>query len=313
MRKFVNILLLLFNLFLVFSLFSCKDDVSEGEYITFKDSLGKTVALDERPTRVAVLFSSFADMWLTAGGEIAITVGESVERGFASEEVLLVDTGAGKHISLELLISYKPDFVIYSADIDGQLEVAKTIEAAGISAAGFRVNDFSDYLSVFDIMTDITGNKQAYADYGIDIEKKIASLISTIEGKEEKKILFIRASTSEKSTKAKVASQHFVASMLKELGSYNIAEEAPILLDGLSIEAVIEQNPDIIFISAMGDEGAVREYMDSVLKSTAWQSLDAVKNGRYYYLSKDIFQFKPNARWYEAYHTLAEILYGKEF
>ena len=43
-----------------------------------------------------MLFSSFADVWETAGGRVDITVGESVERGFAPEDVLLVDDGAGK-------------------------------------------------------------------------------------------------------------------------------------------------------------------------------------------------------------------------
>ena len=40
-----------------------------------------------------------------------------------------------------------------------------------------------------------------------------------------------------------------------------------------------------------------------------WQSLDAVKNGRVYYLEKTLFHNKPNSRFAEAYQKLAEILY----
>ena len=88
-----------------------------AEAISFTDSLGETVELPKRPENVAVLFSSFAEMWTLAGGEVAVTVGETIERGFAPADAALVDEGAGKSINLELLISLKPDFVICSADI----------------------------------------------------------------------------------------------------------------------------------------------------------------------------------------------------
>ena len=306
MRKIFDLII---TLSISLSLVSCVGDERDGEYITFTDSLGNNVALDEKPTRVAVLFSSFADMWILSGGEVSITVGESVERGFATPDVLLVDTGAGKHISTELLLSYEPDFVIYSADISAQLDAARILRDAGIAAAGFKVDNFRDYISALDIMTDITGNKDAYREYGVKIGEQISSLLTLAEEKNAKKILFVRASTSAKSTKAKRAEDHFVAAMLEELGSVNIADTAEILLDGLSIEHILVENPDIIFISTMGDESAVRAYFDSVLQSEVWGELDAVKQNRYYYLPKDLSQYKPNSDWYEAYLLLWEILY----
>ena len=67
-------------------------------------------------------------------------------------------------------------------------------------------------------------------------------------------------------------------------------------------------NPDFIFISTMGKEEAAIAYMDSLFSDSAWQELDAVKNGKYAYLPKELFQYKPNARWYEAYEYLADLL-----
>ena len=59
----------------------------------------------------------------------------------------------------------------------------------------------------------------------------------------------------------------------------------------------------------MGDEAAVRAYFDSVLDGDTWQELRAVREGSYYYLSKEFSQYKPNAEWYSAYLELWEILY----
>ena len=305
LRKISLLLILALSLSM---LFSC-EKIDTGESVSFVDSLGNAVALDGAPERVAVLTSSLADMWLLSGGEVSISVGESVEREILPDDTLLVDTGAGKRVSAELLVSYKPDFVIGSADIDSQRDVAKTLRAAGIPCALFRVDSFSDYLSVLDILTDITEDKGAYQLFGADIKEKIDALLLSIPDS-EKDILFIRAATSAKSTKAKSADQHFVAEMLSELGAHNIADDAPILLDGLNMESIIAADPDIIFVSAMGDEAAVREYMDGFFEESAWSTVSAVKNGECHYLPKEYSQFKPNAEWYEAYLMLWEILYA---
>ena len=301
------LLLLLCACFCLSPLASCAPVTGEG-YLTFKDSTGATVTLPEKPRRVAVLFSSFAEMWTLAGGEVAVSVGESVERGFCKKGTPLVDAGAGKTVNVELLVAQEADFVIGSADIPAQVEAARTLRELGIPCALFRVESFEDYLRVFKIMTDVTENADAYETYGEAVKREVAQ-IRALAPTGGKKILFIRAGSSARATKAKTSDGHFAAAMLEELGCQNIADKAPILLDGLSMEAILRENPDYIFITTMGDEERSRAYMDSLLQSEVWQSLDAVKNGAYRYLPKELFQFKPNARWDAAYRYLWEILY----
>lgn len=302
---------------LLLSLCACSDtkpqNSEKAPYYTFTDALGTTVTLTHKPQRVAVLFSSFADLWQTAGGKIAVTVGESVERGFADASSVLVDDGAGKNINTELLLAAQPDFVICSADIEAQVNTAALMQKAGISAACLRVETFDDYLAALRICTDITGDADAYRKHGEAVKARIDALFAALDKKQtEKRILFIRAGSGASATKAKTADEHFAAAMLRELGTYNIAENAPVLLDGLSIEEVLREDPDFIFISPMGSEKAARAHMDAVFAQSAWQSLTAVQNGCYVYLPKDLFQFKPNARWAEAYEYLIKTLYEKE-
>jgi len=281
-----------------------------GSY-QFTDDTGRTVVLEKKPEKVAVLFSSFADVWKLAGGEVSVTVGESVERGFADKNAVLVDEGAGKTINTELLVDAQPDFVICSADIAAQAEAAELLNNADIPAACFHVDTFPEYLNMLKICTDITGNEEAYQKNGAEVKARIDKMLDELSGKPDKKdILFIRAGSGVSSTKAKTAEDHFAAAMLKEIGARNIAENAPVLLDGLSIEEIIDADPDYIFISTMGSESAAKEYMNAVLEEPAWQSLSAVKNGDYVYLPKDLFQFKPNAKWDKAYQYLIDLAYG---
>jgi len=302
--------LLAFLLCLSF-LTGCADTAPPAKGYTFTDDTGTVVTLPEAPKTVAVLTSSLADLWITAGGKVDITVGETVERGFVGTDVILVDDGAGKTVNLELLIASEPDLVIYASDLSGQAACADTLLSAGIPAAGFSVESFRDYLAVLKIATDILGTPENYARYGLDVEAEIRELVALAQAQPQPDILFVRAGSSAKYTKAKTADNHFVCRMLKELGTYNIAEKAPVLLDGLSTEEILLSDPQFIFFTTMGDEAAGKAYMDSLLTDPVWQTLSAVKSGNVHPLPKDLFQYKPNARWAEAYRLLIRLLYGE--
>ena len=305
MKRFLILLLC------VFLLTGCAAPTAAGEGYTFTDDTGAEVTVPEKPETVAVLLSSLADLWITAGGSVDITVGESVERGFVPETVILVDEGAGKTINLEALIAAEPDFVFYSSDLAGQLECADTLRAAGIPAAGFAVETFDDYLRVLKICTDILDTPERYEQYGIALKAQIDSMLVAARAQEVRPdILFVRAGSSAKYTKAKTAENHFVCGMLRDLGTFNIAEKAPVLLDGLSTEEILLSDPDFILFTTMGDESAGTAYMESLVSDPVWQTLSAVKHGRVHQLPKALFQYKPNARWGEAYAYLIELLYG---
>ena len=279
--------------------------------ISFADDTGREVTVPEKPERVAVLTSSLADLWLTAGGSVAITVGETVERGFADADVILVDDGAGKTVNIEALVAAEPDFVLYSSELAGQLECADTLRAAGIPAAGFAVETFEAYLDLLKLCTEILNTPENYEIYGLQLKNKVDSLLETAKNQTcQPEVLFVRAGSSAKYTKAKTAANHFVCIMLQELGTVNIAEKAPVLLDGLSIEEILLADPDAILFTTMGDEGAGAAYMKSLVADPVWQNLTAVREGKVYQLPKELFQYKPNSRWDEAYAYLIELLYG---
>lgn len=313
---------LLCLLLLVFPLSACGQSTpiqpstteSDWSYI-FTDSSGAEVTLTRKPATVAVLFSSYAEIWTLAGGTVSVTVGESIDRGFVARDTPLVDSGAGKTIDLELLLAAQPDFIIGSADLEAQADACRIMSEAGIPAALFQVDTFEDYLSMLKICTDITGNEAAYAEHGTVVADEIARITSSVERhlsenpNEKRDFLLIRAGSQYSATKAKRAPDNFVCVMLDELGGHNIADEATLLLDGLSLEEILLQDPEHIFLTTMGSEDAAKAYIEDLFRQDGWSSLDAVKTGRYTFLPKELFHYKPNARWADAYACLAELLY----
>ena len=287
-----------------------------GEYYSFTDSEGRNVSLDSAPVRVAVLFSSYAEIWQIAGGEIAVTVGDTVERGFADADCVLVDSGAG-HTTLdtELLIASAPDLVIGTADYPVQVEACELLSEMGIPTALLRVETFEDYLTVLKIFTDILGTEDKYLEYGSAVAERIDGYLAAVSAHLEsspceESMLFIRAGSSSRSTKAKRAEDHFACAMLEELGLYNIADSAPVLLDGLSVEEIVTADPERIFVSMMGEnEKAVMANVEGILQKDGYSTLGAVVGGRVEFLPKSLFHYKPNHRWAEAYLYLIEIIY----
>ena len=98
--------------------------------------------------------------------------------------------------------------------------------------------------------------------------------------------------------------------MLADLGCINIADSDATLLENLSIERILEADPNFIFVVQQGDNAeGTREYVRSFLQEhPAWAQLTAAKNDNVHFMEKRLFGLKPNHRWAEAYTIVEEIL-----
>ncbi|MBQ4054688.1 MAG: ABC transporter substrate-binding protein [Clostridia bacterium] len=268
-------------------------------------------ANQDSPLRVAALSGSLADMWLLAGGEIAAATDDAFEDLGLSQTV--VNVGSLKNPNVELLISAEIDLVIMNSAIEGQRAIAETLEKSGMDVRLYDIESFWDYLWVLEELCDITNNSEAYQKYGLDLKKKIETIIDSrlLSSANPPRVLLIRAFSS--GAKAKNSQNNMTGMMLAELGCVNIADSEGSLLENLSMEVVVEEDPEYIFVTTMGSSSEALAALSQNIKSNpAWKSLTAVKEGRYYELDPELFHEKPNERWAESYARLAQILYGYE-
>ena len=284
---------------------------SESTQITFVDDLGRTVTVN-RPQRVATLISSFADIWYLAGGVNQIVATTNATWTYLDlplrEDV--VNLGATKELNVEALIACEPDLVLASAGTDRNVELEESFEKMGLNVAYFSVNNFTDYLRVLKICTEITGNESNYETYGSAVEKQINAVLDRVDGSKPK-VLYVRATGS--SCKVKNSQDSVLGEMLLDMDCINIADVEDSLLEQLSMEVILEENPDYIFVilQSSNPEDAKAILENTLLNNPMWTSLTAVKEGKYYVLDSNLYNLKPNARWGEAYEQLADILYPK--
>jgi len=282
------------------------------ETVAFTDDLGREISVAP-PTRVAALIGSFADVWCLAGGrDTLVATASDAWTSFDLElDSGVADLGAVKEPNLEALLAARPDLVIGSVSTAADLELEPTLAQAGIPAAYFDVDGFEDYLRMLEICTRLTGRPENYTLYGENVAGRVDAAIARQDGSSPR-VLCMRATGS--SCKVKGSEGTVLGEMLAALGCVNIADSDASLLEELSLEAIIAADPDYIFVALQGSDPAkaMATLEEALLSNPAWESLGAVKAGRFYTMEQALYNLKPNARWGEAYEKLADILYPQD-
>ena len=301
---------------LLFLLFSCsRGNANEAnDKIPYTDSLGRELYLEKNPTRVAALIGSFADIWTLAGGELCAAPEDAWE-DFGLTLPDAVNIGGAHSPSIELLLASDPTLVLASSSTASNVEMREILGAAGIDIIYFDIDNFEGYLSMLDICTDLTGRKDLYEKYGLELLSEIQSVKGDYKNADipesERTVLLLRASAGK--VKAKGSSGTILGEMLSDMGCINIADSDRTLLENLSAEAIIAANPYHIFAVTMGnDTEAAKAALENMIKENpVLGELDAIKENRLHVMDKSLFNLKPNSRWAEAYRVLYETLTEK--
>lgn len=285
-------------------------EATDGTTLTFTDDLDREVTVPVQPQRVAVLLGSYADVWCLAGGQDTLVA--AADDAWTDFDLNLGDEvanlGSLMEPNLEELIAAQPDLVIASSNTTSNVELLPSLEDLGVPVIYFGVNSFNDYLEMLDVCTQITGQTQNYQTYGLDVQAQVEKAKEQDDGSAPTVLLLRSASTS---CKVKNSKGTVLGEILADLGAVNIADSDTSLLEDLSMERIIADDPDYIFVVFQGsDQDAAQKTLDAALTSNpAWDTLSAVQNGNFYLMEKELYHLKPNARWGEAYQKVADILY----
>ena len=162
----------------------------------------------------------------------------------------------------------------------------------------FGVTVFADYLRMLRACCDLTGREDLYKLNGTAVEGRIQKIVADcaqLKGEEGPTALLIITYSGGIRVQAETTQS---GAILADLGARNLAAMNRSLLKDISMESVLEMDPDFIFVVAMGDD--------------AWAALTAVNEGRCIMLDPAISLYKPLNEWDGAYAAFANYLYGYE-
>jgi iron complex transport system substrate-binding protein len=204
-----------------------------------------------------------------------------------------------------------------------QLDLRDALVASNIPVAHFTVTTFTDYERVFDIFCQITGRSDLYQQNCADVAAKIVALRSEVPAGAAGANANAAGTTAVAAPRVLVMATYSggtrvqdsstqTGAIFHDLGAANLADENPSLLRDFSLEAIIEMDPDFIFVIPMGNDAtaATKNLEEATAANPAWATLGAVQNGRYITLDPEHFLYKPNNKWAESYQIIFDHLYS---
>lgn len=302
------------------------DEVTVSEdSVTFKDATstdGSTVTVKKNPGKVVNLYASFTTLWYEAGGSVIGCIGgatsqalyeEYIGRDITSDEGMTVvaTSSSGKKWDTEKIVALNPELIICSTAMSGYSTIEKPAKAAGIPVIAVSYDDFSDYLKWFKVFCNLSGHADLWDSVAMKALDDVVEVLCEIPDENAPRVfsMFANASKLEANTSATV-----VGGMVTAMKAVNIVDDWQNTEGSerltINLETVFAANPDIIIVQChAGTDAAKAQVEETYGSNPVWQSLNAVKNGKVFYLEKSLFHNKPNSRFAEAYQKLAEILY----
>lgn len=293
-------------------------DDAEEEYgikifedrVSFMDGREEEISLKKNAERVVVIYNSFLEIWMSNGGSVVgiiePSVGQDPIEGI--EDAQLV--GKLGSISAEKVLDLEPDLVILISSQTGQMELVPILEENSIPLIAMEYYGKDDYFKLARLFSALTEREDLFEKNVLEVEARLEEIIEKAPKEEDLKVLLMMASAKSVSARDSTST---VGEMLADLNTINIADHSGDMLNNtnFSIEKIIEEDPDFIFVQTTGSDmdSVMDRLKEDVEDNPAWSSLTAVKNERYIILPKDLYMFKPNHKYDQAYLGLAEILY----
>ena len=295
----------------VFTLTSCSapiaDEGARASYASINDDNGRTVLFDKKPERIVVTSASFLEPLYAVGGEVVGRPESKTKVPAAAKDVPRI--GRVYQIDAEKILALKPDLVILNKGMNEKL--VDTLAANYIKTLVLDMKSYEDVKREIGIFAALTGD----AAKGEAIVQKMDADIAAVRASipQEKKRVAIIHSTGQGLSVQLDGS--IAGSIAKMLGWENTAAGMPALDKNpdaapYSMETLVAQNPDIIFVTSMGEEAEIRASMEAMFaESPAWQSVGAIRDGRVYYLPQELFLFSPGIEYPDAVKYMARLVY----
>ena len=280
-------------------------------FATIEDDVGRKIILPSKPSRIVVTSAGFLEPLHAVGAEI---VGRPDSKNKMPDWAKnLASVGAVYQIDVERLLACAPDLVIVNKGMNEKL--LPVLEENKIPAVVVELKTYNDVKRGLKIFSTISGDVEAGEKIIRDMDAEIKNIVDKVPKKNLR--VAILHSTAQGLTVQLDGS--IAGSIAKMFGWENVASGMTPLEKNpdaapYSMETLAEQNPEIIFVTSMGDLDEIKSNMTkAIAENAAWQTIGAVKNNRLYFLPQDLFLLSPGLRYPDAVKTMAQLIYPDKF
>ena len=275
---------------------------AETQYpLTVTDDLGNRVTIESEPERVVSLSPANTETLFALGADERI-VGRTDYCSYPEEAAEVPSIGTYTSPNMELIISMEPDVIFASDYIDDSIR--SQVENAGAKVIVFAGNDLESVEQNILTAGQVMNLNQEAEEITAGMEAQMEELQEILSKKTEEKSAFIDLGDYYSAGEGSL-----LGNMLDDIGVRNIAADTGEMWPQLSLEKIIESDPDV-YISLY----TAPEDLKAV---SGLSSLECITEGRIIYYDglspeADMIQ-RAGPRLAEGTRLLAEQIYPELF
>jgi iron complex transport system substrate-binding protein len=300
--KLLGFVVILLSL-LVSMTIGCQAEFTPG---TYTDDMGREVAINEVPQRIVSHVPSITEMLFALGaGERVVGVSDYCD--YPEEAESKTSVGNYFNPSIENIVALEPDLVL----TDGHSEGIKQLDELE-PPINYMVIDPADIDGVFEdleLLGKVTGTEGEAEELIESMQDSIANVLTLVEGAPRPRVLFIIDATD--LTFPWTAGQgSFIDAFITMAGGENIAAQAEGDWVQLSLEEIVNADPEIIILPAK--HGTAFTSPETLMEHAVWQGTTAVKEGEIFIIDDDLVS-RSGPRIVQGLEELARIIHPELF
>ena len=242
--------------------------------INITDNLGCTVTIEKTPMRIVSLSPCNTEILFAVGAGDRVVAGTTYDT-YPPEAVNLSKIGGFSSVNIEAVVNMSPDLVL--AEDGNGLDTINSLKSLDLKVVTLSPKTMDDILENIRLVGNITGNDDTAESLTADMTQQIGNITDMTEdipNSRKPRVLYIV--WHEPMYAAGAGS--YPDDLIHMAGGKNIIEAQgwPVI----SIEDVVDKNPQIIICSGMG--GSSYTIMEAITGNQVLAQTDAVKNNKVY-------------------------------
>jgi iron complex transport system substrate-binding protein len=265
---------------------------------SYVDDTGRKIYLSKTPSRIVSLAPSVTEM-LYAIGAADQLVGVTDFCNYPPE-------AAGKpkigytNPNLEILVALKPDLVV-APDEFLKPDVSLKLEQLKIPVFVLAARNVEDIFGHIQILGRILDRAVAANDVAMALRRQLAEIKARTQAVEPVRVLYVLNSHP----LITVGPGSFIDQLIGMAGGINVAAQSGTSYPRLSMESVLQQDPEVLLFPVGETEGISKDEQQAWRQ---WPTITAVKQGRLHQIPADLLN-RPGPRIVQGLERLAEALH----
>lgn len=286
---------------------------TQKSMVTLVDDTGFVLNLTSYPERIVSLAPSNTEILFAIGaGDKVVGVTDYCKYPYDFLEWVeagnMTSIGGAYNPAIEPVVELEPDLVLAFGGPGGSLDAIEQLRSLRYNVLTLDPKDADDVVADIVMVGRATGNEAQAANLATQLQQRMALILNELKSVTSPRVYCEVWSDPLMS----VGPKSWINSLIELAGGQNIFENATgMYYPAISLEAVIEQNPDVIVFLPQGGQHFWGS-LDDVAKRTGWNVVNAVKNNRMYVTPEGIVEIC-GPRTVDALEILAKIIHPEIF